>query len=136
MRTLLLVFALLATVLLTGMGSIGGPAEGTIPKTDENITARLVDRAGVTTDLSRFSMDGNITFSGRRGEGEVSIFMRELKEVTFGPVSGSDVSADLLLQSGKRVQLKVSKSVLFYGDTGAGAYHIGAGDVKRIDFLR
>jgi hypothetical protein len=132
----ILVLALLATVLLTGMGNIGGPAEGTVPKTDENIAVRLVDRGGVATDLSRFSMDGSVTFKGRRGEGEVSIFLRDLKEVVFVPAGDSDVTADLLLKSGKRVQLKVKRSVPFYGDTGAGAYHITAGDVKRIDVLK
>lgn len=125
---------LLTAALLMGMGSLGGPSEGTIPKPKENIGAQLVDRSGISTDLSRFSMDGNIFVRGRRGEGEMNVFFRDLKEVSFGAVSGSDVPADLLLTSGRRVQLKVDKKAVFYGDTGVGNYNITAGDVSRIVF--
>lgn len=133
MRNLLiLAIALLAAVLMTGMGNIGGPAEGTIPKTEENVRAQLADRLGVVTDLSRFSMDGNVFLGGRRGEGQMSVFFRDLQEVSFGPVSGNDVPVELLLKSGKRVQLTVEKNSVFYGDTGAGAFRIIAGNVQRI----
>jgi len=135
MRNLLTVaLTLLTAALLMGMGNIGGTQDGTIPKTKENIQAQLVDRSGVSTELSRFSMDGNVFLEGRRGEGEMNVFFRDLKEVSFGPVSGNDAPADLLLKSGKHVQLKVRKSAVFYGDTGSGNYHISAGDVSRIVF--
>jgi len=135
MRNLLTVaMAMLTAALLLGMGNIGGTPEGTIPKTEENIRAQLVDRSGVSNDLTRFSMDGKLFLNGRRGEGQMSVFFRDLKEVSFGPVSGNDAPADLLLTSGKRVQLKVNKSAIFYGDTGSGTYHISAGDVRRIEF--
>lgn len=137
MRNLLtMALALLTAALLMGMGNIGGTPEGTIPKTEENIRAQLVDRSGVSTELTRFSMDGNVFLNGRRGEGQMSIFFRDLKEVSFGPVSGKDAPADLLLKSGKHVQLKVEKSAIFYGDTGSGTYHISAGDVSRIVFQK
>lgn len=127
------VLILLTAAMLAGMGSLGAP-EGTVPKTEENIKAQVIDRAGVSTDLSRFSMDGNVFLEGRRGEGTMSVFFRELKEVSFGPVSGEDAPAELLLKSGSRLQLKVRKSAIFYGDTGAGAYRISASDVSRIVF--
>ena len=130
------VLILLAAVMLTGMGNLGGTPEGTIPKVDENVKAKIVDRAGVSTELSSFSMDGKVFLEGRRGEGKMSVFFRDLKEVSFGPVSGDDVAADLLLQSGSRQQLKVLKSTLFYGNTGVGAYHISAGDISRIIFTK
>jgi len=135
MRNLLTVsLALLTAALLMGMGSIGGTPEGTIPKTEENIRAQLVDRSGLSNDLTRFSMDGKVFLKGRRGEGQMSVFFRDLKEVSFGPASGNDATADLLLTSGKRIQLKVHKRDIFYGDTGSGTYHISAGDVGRIVF--
>ncbi|HEY6008269.1 MAG TPA: hypothetical protein VIU40_08085 [Geobacteraceae bacterium] len=137
MRTLLTAaLILLAAALLMGMGNLGGTPEGTIPKTSENIRAQLVDRLGVSNELTRFSMDGNVFLEGRRGEGQMSVYFRDLKEVIFGPLSGNDVTADLLLKSGKRVQLKVNKSAIFYGDTGSGTYHIAAGSVNRIVFLK
>ena len=137
MRNLLkVVMALLAVVLLMGMGSLGGTSDGTIPKTSENVRAQLVDRSGVSSELTRFSMDGNVALNGRRGDGQVSVPFRDLKEVSFGPVSGSDAPADLLLKSGKRIQLKVEKSAIFYGDMGSGTYRITAEDVNRIMFLK
>lgn len=137
MRNLLKVaLVLLTAALLLGMGNVGGTPEGTVPKTNENIRAKLVDRSGVSNELTRFSMDGNIFLNGRRGEGQLSVFFRDLMEVSFGPVSGNDTPADLLLKSGKQVQMKVNKSAVFYGDTGSGAYHISAGDVSRIVFQK
>ena len=120
--------------MLTGMGGLGGTPEGTVPKTEENIKAQLVDRSGVSTELTMFSMDGKVFLEGRRGEGQMSVFFRDLKEVSFGPVSGDMAPADLLLKSGSRVQLKVNKGAVFHGDTGTGAYRISAQDVSRIVF--
>jgi len=137
MRNLLtVILALLTAALLVGMASIGGTTEGTIPKTEENIRVQLVDRSGVSNELSRFSMDGNVFLNGRRGEGLMNVFFRELKEVSFGTVSGSDTPADLHLKSGKQIQLKVNKNAIFYGDTGSGTYHISAGNVSRIEFRK
>lgn len=130
------VLVLLTAAMLTGMGNLGGAPEGTVPKTEENIKAQIVDRSGVSTELSRFSMDGEVFLDGRRGEGHMSVFFRDLKEIGFGPVSGEDVPADLLLKSGSRLQLKVKKGAVFYGDTGSGAYRISAGDVSRIVFRK
>jgi hypothetical protein len=126
--------ALLTAAMLTGMGNLGGAPEGTVPNTEENIKAQLVDRSGVSNKLTRFSMDGNVFLAGRRGEGLMSVFFRDLQEVSFGTVSGDMVPADLQLKSGSRLQLKVNKSAVFYGDTGTGAYRISAHDVGRIVF--
>lgn len=135
MRNLLTVaLAMLTSALLMGMGNIGGTPEGKVPKTEENIRARLVDRSGVSNELTQFSMDGNVFLNGRRGEGQMSVFFRDLNEASFGPVSGNDAPVDLILKSGKQVQLKVKKNAIFYGDTGSGTYHISAGDVSRIVF--
>ncbi len=128
------VLILLTAILLTGMGNMGGSPEGTVPKTSENIKAQVVDRSGVSTELSRFSLDGNVFIDGRRGEGQMSVFFRDLKEVTFSPVKGDDAPAELMLKSGVRVQLMVKKSTLFYGDSGVGAFRIAVGDVSRIVF--
>ncbi len=128
------ILALLTAALLTGMGGLGGAPEGTVPKTDENIKAQLVDRSGVSTELTRFSMGGKVFLEGKRGEGQLSVQFHDLKEVSFGPVSGDMAPAELLLKSGSRVQLKVPKGAMFNGDAGAGAFQIPAHDVSRIVF--
>jgi hypothetical protein len=126
------VLALLALVMLTGMGDLGGVPAGTVPKTEENIKVQLVDRSGVSTELSSFSMDGQTFLDGRRGDGQMNISFRELREISFGKVSGEEVPVELLLKSGNRIQLTVRKRTLFYGDTGYGAFRIPARDISRI----
>ena len=130
------ILLLLAATLLTGMGNLGGVPEGTIPKTKENVNVQIVDRSGVSTSLIRFSMGGEVFLEGRRGDGTMSIFFRDLKEISFGPVSGNDAPADLLLKTGSHLHLKVNKSAVFYGDSGYGAYRIAAGDISRIVFSK
>jgi hypothetical protein len=131
----MIVLALLAAAMLTGMGELGGIPAGTIPETDENIKVQIVDRSGVSTELSSFSMDGQTFLDGRRGDGRMNIFFRDLREISFGKVSGEEVPVEFLLKSGSRLQLNVRKRTLFYGDTGYGAYRIPARDVSRIVFV-
>lgn len=123
---------LLTASVLMGMGNLGGTPEGQVPKTDENIKVQLIDRSGVSTELTKFSMNGKVFLEGKRGEGEMSVFFHDLKEVSFNPVSGDTVPAELLLKSGSRIQLKIPKGAVFHGDTGVGAYRISAHDVSRI----
>jgi len=131
---LTVILVLLAAAMLTGMGNLGGTQEGTVPKTKENIKAQIVDRSGVSTDLTRFSQAGEVFIEGRRGDGHLSVLFRDLKEINFGPVSGNDVPADLLLKTGAHLHLKLNKGAIFYGDSGYGAYRIAAGDINRILF--
>ena len=123
---LTVVAVILVAAVLCGMGNLGETPEGTVPKTAVNIAAHITDRSGVKTDVARFSMDGKVSLLGRRGAGEISILIRDLKEITFGTPSGEIVTADLLFKDGNRVQLTVPKSATFYGDTGYGAYWIAA----------
>lgn len=123
---------LLTATMLMGMGSLGGAPEGEVPKTDENLKVQLTDRSGTRIELSKFSMNGKVFIEGKRGAGELSVFFRNLKEIGFGPVSGDTVPADLLLKSGRRVQLAIPTNAVFYGDTGDGAYQISVRDISRI----
>jgi hypothetical protein len=133
-RLLTVVLALLGAALLSGMGSLGGAPEETVNKTGENVRVQIVDRTGVTTDLAWFSMDGKLYLAGRRGEGEMNVVFKDVKEVSFGPLKGDEVTADLVLKSGDRHQLKVDKGAKFSGDTGYGSFLITANDISRIVF--
>jgi len=120
--------------LLMGMGGLGGAPEGTVPETDENITARVLDRSGVTTELTRFSMDGKVFLTGQRGNGEITVFFKNIRTLDFDQVAGEHIPAKLQLLSGKALDLEVKKRAVFYGSTGYGAFQIRARDVKRIEF--
>jgi hypothetical protein len=123
---------LLTAAILMGMGNMGGTPEGSVPNTSENIKVQLVDRKGVAVELSRFSMDGKIYLEGNLGEGTMSVNFGDLKEVSFGPVTGDSVPADLLLSSDRHLQLKVHKVTVFYGVTENGAYRISVQNTDRI----
>ena len=123
---------LVTTAVLMGMGSLGGAPEGEVPKTDENIKVQLTDRSGMKVELTRFSMNGKVFLEGKRGAGDMSVFFHDLKEIGFGPVSGDTVPGDLLLKSGRHLQLNIRTGAVFHGDTGEGAYQISASDVSRI----
>ncbi len=133
-RILTTILVLLTAAMLTGMGNLGGAPEGAVPKTEENIKAQVVDHTGVSTELEWVSIDGKVFIEGRRGEGQMNVLFRDLKEVGFGQVSGENVSADLLLKSGSRQEIKVRKNAILYGDTGYGAYRILAQNISRIVF--
>ncbi|QXE92403.1 hypothetical protein [Geomonas subterranea] len=123
---------LLTAAVLMGMGNLGGAPEGEVPKTDENIKVQLTDRSGMKVELTRFSMNGKVFVEGKRGAGEMSVFFHDLKEISFGLVSGDMVPADLLLKSGRRLQLNLRRSAVFHGDTGDGAYQISAPEISGI----
>lgn len=124
----------ITALLLTGMGGLGGGPEGTIPETRENIKARVFDRSGVVTELTRFSMDGQVFIMGKLGDGDISVFFKDLREVDFDRITGEYIPAKLHLDSGKALDLTIRKRAVFYGDTGFGAYQIRARDIKRIEF--
>lgn len=128
------ILIVLVAVLLMGMGGLGGEPEGKVPETDENIKARVFDRSGVMTELTQFSMDGKVFLTGKRGNGEITVFFKDIRRLEFDQVIGENVPAKLLLDSGETLGLEVKKRAVFYGSTGYGVFHIRARDVKRIEF--
>ena len=131
-----IVFLVLTGAVLTGMGNMGGTPEGAVPNTAENIKVLLVDRTGVSTELSRFSMDGKVFLEGGLGEGTMSVNFPDIKEVNFGTVTGDMISADLQLISGRRLRLYLPKVIVCYGETGIGAYKISVQKISRIVFRK
>lgn len=130
-RLWLSVFILLGALVLLGMG--GGP-QGAIPEPEENHAVSLQDRSGTSARVSQFSMDGNVYFEGWLGDGQVTVFFRNLKSVEFGDISGEDVQVRLALKSGETLRVTGRKRARFYGTTPYGNYQIRASDVARIDF--
>jgi len=120
--------------LLTGMGGMNGAPEGTVPETDEEVSARVVDRGGVSVDLTTFSMDGNIFLTGMQGRGDVTIFFRDVGKVTFSEPSGDLVPTEVVMKDGKKLRLDVRKRAVFYGKTEYGAYQVKARDIASIVF--
>jgi hypothetical protein len=136
MKRILATFSLLAAaLLLLGMGDLGGAPAGSVPQTAENLHAVVIDRSGIRTDLSQFSMDGTLFLEGNRGSGKLTVDFKKIAAVDFGQVSGDRVAVSLQLKDGEKIDLMILRRALFYGDTGYGAFKIAARDLQRIEFL-
>ena len=130
-----LLLLLVAAIFLTGMGNLGG-APATVPSVEEEIKARVTDQSGVITALEHFSLDGQTVIEGERGNGSVTIQLRDIDTLTVHPAEGKDkISATIKLKDGQEVQLQLRKRLFFNGSTGYGAFVIRAVDVKLIQIL-
>lgn len=135
MQRLAITFVVLIGALFClGMSELGGPPEGTIPGTDVEITAKVIDRSGTETTLSQFSMDGKTYLDTLRGSGQLAIPFQQLASVTFGDAKGGDIPVQVGLKSGQAVAMTIRKRAVFYGSTGYGAFVIKARDIARIEF--
>jgi hypothetical protein len=135
MKRILATLSLLtAALLLLGMGDLGGAPAGSVPQTAENLLAVVIDRTGMRTELSHFSMDGTLFLEGTRGSGKLTVDFKKIAVVDFGKVSGDRVPVNLQLKGGEKLELMVPRRALFYGDTGYGAFKISARDLQRLEF--
>ena len=119
-------------LLCLGMGELGGHPEGSVPETDVNITATIVDRSGVGTSLEQFSMNGKTYLDAQRGNAQLTIPFSQLDAIVFDKVSGDLVAVQARLKNGETMDLELRRRALFYGSTGYGAYVIKARDIARI----
>jgi hypothetical protein len=127
---------LVAAIFLTGMGNLGGAPVGTVPEVEEEIKAKVTDQSGVVTGLEHFSLDGQTVIEGERGNGSVTIQLRDIDTLTLLPSEMKDkISAIVKLKDGQEVQLQLRKRLFFNGSTGYGAFVIRAVDVKLIQIL-
>ncbi|MFO7982081.1 MAG: hypothetical protein R6V08_01340 [Desulfuromonadales bacterium] len=133
-KSLSLFLIILAALFLTGMGGLGGQPSATTPETREDIAARVVDRQGTTIELSQFSMEGNVFIKGDIGSGNLTVPMKNIQKITFGEIRGEFVPVTVLMKSGEKIELQMSKRFDFYGNMSAGAYRIEASRVKEISF--
>jgi len=134
-RCVLTVLVLLAALFCMGMGELGGQPAGTVPETDVQITAKVVDRSGVETSLTQFSMDAKTFLDAQRGSGQLTIPFLELSSLVFGKANGDQMPVRVTLKSGEVLDVTVRKRSVFYGSTGYGAFVIKARDLARIELL-
>ena len=125
---------LVTLVICTGMGSVGGYPEGTIPETDVRIQATVIDRSETQSNLNQFSMDGKTHISAWRGKGQMTVPFEHIETITFGVVKGATVEAEVKLKSCTVLDLSVRSRAQFYGSTGFGAFKVKARDIARISF--
>ncbi len=125
---------LCAAAMLCGMGGLGGEPEGQLPETEHDFSVTVVDRSGIETHLSHFSMDGSTFLHGQLGNASVTIAFEEIQSATFHGMANDRIKVVLDLKAGKDLTLHIRRRSGFAGQMEVGVYQIRAEDVARLDF--
>jgi hypothetical protein len=117
------------------MGELGGTAPvDKIPAPDKNFTARVVDRQGIESTLSKVSYEGKVFLVGNRGSATVTIPFEKISQLQLQSLEGSEVLAKVFLRDQKSIEIKVAKRAKFYGKAEFGTFQIEMKDLRSINF--
>lgn len=125
-RTLAICLLLAAWVALCGMGLF--PQDpGKVPKTKENYSVTVYDATGVSTKVSRFSIDGETYLPAKRGQASLTIPFDNIAEVSF-----RNGQASVRLKDGKTAEVAVDKRLVAHGLSEYGPYQISVKELGRV----
>ena len=131
-RSTALLSVLLGTLpMVLGLGTSGG-RDVLRPPLDFHAT--LTDRDGITVDVSRINIGGDVQFEGDMGRGSLRVPFDNIASVDLSADSADYSHAIVHLKTGDVVSLRVRNSLMIYGQTGAGVFQIRARDLQRIQF--
>ena len=128
--SLLLLFVVAAPFLL-GLGSTGG-RDVIHPAVD--FRATLVDKDGVSVDVNRLNVGGEVELEGDMGRGNLRIQFDNIASVDFAADSHDYSQATVHLKNGESVNMRIRNSLMLYGQTSVGIYQIRARDLRSITF--
>jgi hypothetical protein len=128
-----LVLIMVAAFFLLGMGKMGqSDKPGEIPMPDQEVTAVIADKEGVTLNLTQFSINGKTYLQGRLGAGVVAIPFSRIRVMTPSAES-KETSVRIDLTDGSHLNLVLEKGLTAYGKFKAGTYQILLDNLKRIE---
>jgi hypothetical protein len=121
---------------IMGMGNMGGENAVTakIPAPEKNYNVRVVDRQDIQTPLTRFSQDGKVFITGRRGDATVAIPFDKIAQIQFSGQEGKELQAKILLKDQKGIEVTLDKQLKFFGQADFGTFQIEAKGLKSISF--
>jgi hypothetical protein len=119
------------TPLLLGLGSTGG-RDVIHPAVD--FRATLVDKDGVSVEVNRLNVGGDVQLDGDMGRGNLRIAFDNITSIEFTAESRDYSQAVVHLKNGDTVNLRVRNSLMLYGQTSVGIYQIRARDLRSITF--
>ena len=125
-----------ACLLLTGMGELGGTAPlEKIPTPAKDFKVEIIDQIGVRTNLTKFSQEGKVILSGKRGQAQIAIPFENISRIEFLKLEGQEVILKVTLRELKSYEIKMEKKSKFFGQADFGPLRIEAQDIKMINFL-
>jgi len=121
----------LAYVFLVGMGGPAGPERIKVPEPPMNYGATITDQSDVSTQVERFSFEGQTAISGRLGSGEVSIDLDKIASIHI-ILKDERLSAEVSLKDGEKIPLILEKGAVCYGKLPYGELRIAVEDIRVI----
>jgi hypothetical protein len=114
-----------AVPVLLAMGSSGsGPISDTIPRPEDNFSADLVDRQGVTTRVEYLSCAGKTFLPLERGEGTLMVPFAKVTRLSVGSDAGTRVTVRVEVEGGRSLEGSLPRTLLCTGATEYGNYEI------------
>jgi hypothetical protein len=118
---------------LMGMGSTDDSAPVTVPEPETDYSVVMVDQSDVSMDLEKFSCNGRVFISGKRGNAHISIPFHKISSVHFF-LKDELLTANVKLKNEPSVTLTVEKDQPCYGTLSYGSIKINMEDIKSITF--
>lgn len=118
-----------AMLVLLGLGSTGG-RDVINPPIDFHAT--LVDKDGMSVEVHRLNIGGDVQLEGDLGRGSLRIPFDNIKSVELAADSHDYSRATVSLKNGETVTLRLRNSLMIYGQTAVGIYQIRARDLRSI----
>jgi hypothetical protein len=125
-------FLLIAIPLITGMGSLQGPASPEkIPIPAKKYTAVYVDQMDVSTECSEASIEGSTFFEGKKGEGTYTISFDNIDQISFR-LNAEQLTGVVKLRDGGTSEFTLNKNQKAFGRTKYGTFQIKLSDLKKL----
>lgn len=121
----------LVCLLSLGMGGSGEDSVVSIPKTDKNFVATLVDQADVSMQLEHFSFDGMTFLTGKFGKSDISIDFEKIDSVAF-LLHENVVKAGVRLKDGQLVEIMIDRNKPCFGSSSFAHVRIEVADIKKV----
>lgn len=121
-----------AILLLTGMGSLQGPASpDKIPVPDKKYNAVVLDQTDFVAQCSEASIEGATFLEGKRGEGQHTLSFDHIQEVLFR-LQADRLTGIAKLRDGGSSELTLDVNQKLYGRTRYGTFQIKLRDIKKL----
>lgn len=121
-----------AILLLTGMGSLQGPASPEkIPVPAKKFTAVVLDQMDVSAQFSEASIEGATFLEGKRGEGNHTLSFDHIEQVLFR-LQADRLTGIVKLRDGGSTELTLDANQKLYGRTRYGTFQIKLRDIKKL----
>ena len=114
------------------MGGGTGSSPTSIPQTKQNFSVNLVDSQGIQVELDTFSIEGELSLPGQRGQGQIAIPLENIDSIRILQNQNGH-TAQVSLRQGQQIELIVKPGLRVTGKTAYGNFSIKMGDISFLE---